>query len=145
MSEKLNTYTLVNWLGQPNSDYWVRSGGVFWIQHTGGRVPKSSSDKIKRTVKAKDFFDLDWSVTGTLKPDSDIGWLEPSGKFWGCDYQCHDALALLVLKKEVKEIESLRWIRVDGENDFRFSGHGRLTAEQRNWLSAHGGVLKDWM
>jgi hypothetical protein len=87
------------------------------------------------TTLARDYEELDHSKTGLLKPDSVDGWLSPEGRFFGCDYYRHDAVAQLILKQTVTDLERQGWLRVTGY----WIVSGRCaTAPQRNWASRFG-------
>lgn len=47
-----------------------------------------------------------------LKPDSETGWVDPKGRFWGCDFHAHDWLAHALLRTFPFDLEQLNWARV---------------------------------
>jgi len=111
----------------------------------GGYSFLGGDDVIYETVEAKSFEDLDWSKTYLNQPDSDAGWLDRNGRFYGCDSRDHDACAWFLLKKKVSELEKTGWVRVYGPPEcyLTWTVQGRLSAEQRNWLSRRGYVIRD--
>lgn len=136
MNEATN-YVLLKQKGQPYA-YWWEDDGDRWVNFNGGWWPKSETDTILERAVAENFEDLDHMKADWLRPDSESGWLSPEGRFYGCSYSYHDLVAWLILKKDVGELERSGWARVlgrttDGIYCLRF-----LTAEQRNWCSAHG-------
>lgn len=96
--------------------------------------------------------ELDWHGTNIDQPDSEIGWLDRDGHFYGCGHSQHDRYAELLLKTTTGELNERGWVHISDSPgcgifgswrlsfDFRRSG-GRLSAEQRNWLSRNGHVL----
>jgi len=79
------------------------------------------------------------------RPNSDVGWLSPDGKWIGCAPRMHDHVAYHLLQKEVSELEVQGWCRVYGihSNPQFIRWEGRLTAEQRNYLLSMGYTVGD--
>ena len=130
--------------------YWVRDVGssTYWMNMMGGMIPKEKGDTIMATKVVDRYEDLDWSMTGFVTKNTACGWLSPAGKWYGCDFENHDAVATLVLKQTVKELEHEGWVRVEGRKSNCPGGYSwfceiRLTPEQRNWLSHEGHTVKD--
>ena len=134
----LKTWRLVDWgvgyywLEDRGNENWYHSNGISYFS----KIPKR--DKIKETVKAEYYDDLDHTKTDLLRPDSNMGWLDRYGKFYGCGYMEHDTVAYLILHKEIKELEKQGWVRVDGDGEYRYSASIDMSAEQKNWLSLKG-------
>ena len=133
----------------------IKKEGRKFISYMGGYNFGCKDDEILETVEAEDFESLDWSKTTLLIPDSDAGWLDRNGKFYGCRSEDHDVLAYFYLKKDVSELEKEGWVRVYGGPDTRASWvqsgwvqGGRfdmkLSADQRNWLSLQGHEIGEW-
>jgi len=115
-------------------DAWIWIGGGYCLVNDGWEVIE--------TVEAEDWDDLDWSYL--VRPDSQSGWLSPSGRFTGCGYSEHDFVAAMVLKKEPSDMEQWGWVRIYGKTggiDDWVKPGGRLTDDQRNWLSREGYVV----
>ena len=68
----------------------------------------SREDKF---ISASSWNDLPWEEV-YLKPNSKLGWLSPSGEFFGCDYRDHDNLATYVLGFSERELESKGWVKI---------------------------------
>lgn len=118
-----------------------------WGSTAGGFCPIGEEDKVLEEIYLADDEELDWTKTYLNMPDEDetAGWLDRNGKMYLCDSQKHDQFADLILKKTVSQLEKTGWCRVYGVTSTpQFSCHKRLSAEQRNYLSANGFVMKDW-
>lgn len=132
---------------------WLMDGGEYWVNSGGGRCPKKPNDVIHEgPAYVESDEDLDWSQTYLNDPESNSGWLSPSGEWHGCDSQHHDTVARLILRKTVDELEKEGWCRVYGQYseeyrkkhaDPEFLCQRHLTPEQRNWLQLHGYYLED--
>lgn len=55
--------------------------------------------------------DLPWKDV-LIKPDSNLGWISPSGEFFGCDYRDHAKVAELVLNSSERELEARGWVKI---------------------------------
>ena len=94
--------------------------------------------------EANGWDDLDYSYL--LQPNSKYGWIDRDGKFYGCDYTHHSALAERVLKKSERELEKLGWIKVFADFnggiawyiDFDQGIRGRVTEAQVKTLIDRG-------
>lgn len=129
-----------------SAPYWMIDRGRYWENVSGGRSPKSDTDKVfeRSEIEDFDFPALDWTKTGYNKPKGECGWLSPAGVFYGCDYHEHDMLAYLVIKKPVSELEEEGWVRVDrldGHYPITFRCRTDPTEAQAKWLSARGHKL----
>lgn len=142
------TYSLVKYRAAGSGDNavyittWVEDGGRMWRFYTGGHFPKSTSDTVLETRQVSDLRELDWEKTSLLHPSSNSGWLSREGRFYGCMTKDHDKVADLILHKEVGELEKTGWVRVYSASEWVC--YQRLSAEQRNWLSAHGHTVEDY-
>jgi hypothetical protein len=130
--------------------YWVRDIGSsnYWMNTAGGMIPKGKSDTILDTKIVEDHGELDWSVTGYLISDTTCGWLSPDGKWYGCDFENHDLIADLILKRSRRELDRAGWVKVYSRKSNSPGGYSwecerRLTPEQRNWLSHEGHTVRD--
>lgn len=119
--------------------YWVEksANGEYFINRNEGRVPTYNAT-VHKTEIAKSYFELDWNDTYLCEPNSDAGWLDRNGVFYGCPYEYHDDYCYLVLKKSTPEIESAGWVRVENKREFQYMSKIGVSAEQKNWLSFHG-------
>jgi len=129
---------------------WFEDGVSRWVNHSGGGFEKSpDKEEIVDECHAEDIFELDWTRTTYNRPDSEIGWLAPDGRWHGCGSQDHDFVAEMILKMPTREAEKTH-VRVDGPRCVEMGGPGwrfqgrRLTAEQRNWLSLRGYKVEDF-
>lgn len=127
------------------------SGNMAYLNFAGAGMDEKGHEKVRFEVRAESFDDLDWSETALVQPDSEAGWLDRGGRFYGCFDAHHDYCARYLLKKEVGELEKTGWVRVYGkgiEMEWFLGGvctkSLRLSAEQRNWLSTNGYVVRDF-
>jgi hypothetical protein len=126
-----------------NAPYWVEDNGSYWMNHAGGRIPKSSSDKIlERVAIDGDFEALDWTKTDLINPNSEAGWLSPEGKFYGCEWMKHDLIARYILKKKVEYLMNTNWVRIQDKNNYVC--YKELTQSQIDWMYQHGYDFKKW-
>jgi len=121
--------------------YWYRDGDSEWLRNNGGSVPKHDDDLVIETMGADRFEDLDWTKTGYVDPDAKTGWMDRAGRFYGCDESDHTSYAYWVLKRDEKELEDIGWVRILSHTEFVCCR--RLSAEQRNELSARGYLVQD--
>lgn len=130
---------------QRNHDfaYWWEDCGHRFENENGGGFPKlPMCYEIIETAEAECYEDLDHTKTGLLQPDSKAGWLSPDGEFYGCFYASHDALAELVLKTAVCELEKTGWIRVAGARAV-LSCDRFPTDAQRDWARDHEHKIRE--
>jgi len=120
---------------------WFIDGGDKWHNYAGGFCPKSNDDEVLQTAEADDIHDLDWTLTDMISGKWDSGWIDRSGRFYGCNSQMHDTVADLVFNKTVKELEDQGWVRVYSKDEWICMK--RLSAEQRNTLSRKGHIVND--
>lgn len=100
-------------------------------------------------VEADSWYDLDWSHL--LKPDSPYGWIDRDGKWYGCGYQNHSAVAEFVLGKTERDLEESGWVklyrRYNGETDWYMESdqgiRNRITQAQIKTLKEHG-IYEKW-
>lgn len=79
----------------------------------------------------------------TIDKEHKIGWLSPEGRHYPCSHCEHITLAQHLGSGEIR-LEADGWVKVALEQeDGYFCNRRMLTAEQRNWLSLNGYVLKD--
>lgn len=123
--------TMLYWWEDAGHQYLNSAGGGF--QKVGGR----GFDEIVERVEAECYEDLDHKKTSLWKPESDTGWLSPTGEFYGCSYADHDRLAELVLKTAVCELEKTGWIRVPRQRAVLYCDLFPTDA-QRDWARDHG-------
>lgn len=87
--------------------------------------------------------DLPWKEV-YLIPDSNLGWISPSGEFFGCDYREHDNLATYVLNSSERELEVKGWVKIyscDGPQWYHEDL--RPTEEQKRVLREKGFELDE--
>jgi len=127
---------------------WFEKKGENWVVTSGGRFLQSYKDKILETQEANDYHELDWKKTSVYKPESDAGWLDREGNFYGCNSRQHDLVADLFFNKTIGELTRMGWIRVyDKEqwscdwnegSDIENGLPTRMTQAQYDWLISHG-------
>ena len=88
--------------------------------------------------------DLPWKDV-SIKPDSNLGWISPSGEFFGCDYCDHAKVAELVLNSSERELEARGWVKIylcyDGVQWYH--ENLRPTEEQKRVLREKGFELDE--
>lgn len=77
----------------------------------GGRQTEWDLTKAE-IVEAKDWQHLDWSGTCLYDNTLKTGWLNPEGKFFGCDYRNHSSQANYVHGKRERDLELEGWIKL---------------------------------
>ena len=134
-----------------NADGTKRDNGWWRISEDGKHLINAyggwhdytpSSDDI--IAEADSWDDLDWSHL--LKPDSPYGWIDREGKFYGCSYSNHDAVAERILHSNDRVLEEQGWIKVyrasTGETvwytDWRYCRSGGITEAQEKTLEEKG-------
>lgn len=124
-----------------NMSNWFKLVGNTLINCRGGRKPYSiANDIILEEVYADEFEDLDWSKTWLNDSDSEYGWLDRDGNFYGCGYESHDLSSYFLFKCEVGELEEKGFVRVS----YDYQCRKRLSVEQKNWLILHGYKIKEY-
>jgi len=141
---------LKHWVGDKKNGflfgpYWFwDSGDTIWYQDKNSPVhfvKDEETDKILcEDSPDKEYEDLDHTKTALLKLDSEAGWLDRSGRFYGCSSYEHDTVAWLILHESVAVLEEAGWVRIYGIDEHYCSK--RLSPEQRNWLSKHGHAIE---
>lgn len=69
-------------------------------------------------VEADDFYHLNWEGTDLLNKNSQYGWLDREGNFYGCAFEFHELQAVFLHKKKGGELEKLGWIHISALNKF---------------------------
>ena len=77
-------------------------------------------------AEAESIHNLDWSDSLLLCKNLRTGWLNPEGKFFGCEPWCHRLQAEIIHGKSERELEEDGWIRIT-YNIFP-NGEKKLTA-----------------
>lgn len=88
--------------------WWKLENGVCYNRYGGQHQYYTAEGDI--IMEAEDWSDLDWSYL--IEPESDLGWISPDGKFYGCDYRNHALMAEMYFKKSEKQLEHEGWIKV---------------------------------
>ncbi len=99
-----------------------------------------AKDLVIEVAEAHHLTQLDWRKTPFQNDELATGWLSRDGRFYGCPSVHHDVIAFCVLGIKVSDLENMGWTRVYSD---RFTCEKRLSAEQRNWLSANGHKVYD--
>jgi len=120
---------------------WYEDDGDKWQNYMGGWCPKSDNDIVLKTQEAEDIHELDWLKTSLINDKGTSGWLNRSGRFYGCNSQAHDLVADLVFNKSVKEMEYEGWVRIYDET--AFACMKSMSPEQRNYMLDKGYKLVD--
>ena len=91
-----------------NNFWWELENGFIYNRVGGHTVydPETAGP----IVEVENFEDLDWSCL--IKPDSNLGWVSPDGRFYGCDYTDHADVADLYFKKSERELEDEGWVKI---------------------------------
>jgi len=88
-------------------------------------------------VEAKSWFDLDWKGTTVYSDIYYTGWLSPNGKFFGCDYECHEEQAMFVHKTNLTDLEEKGFIKITKKlrtNEYIVLNDCNVTLQQYNWF-----------
>ena len=136
-----------NYTGKPR---WVTKDenkfGEIWINVIhGGWCTKNKNDKI---LKIADYPDKDSFIdyyrqeiySYLIKEDSDLGWLSPDGRFYGCDWADHEMVATEYFgRRDACELEKEGWVRVfrSVETKEPVYAQYKITEYQRVWLEDH--------
>lgn len=94
-------------------------------------------------AEVNDWDDLDYSYL--LKPDSEYGYIDREGNFYGCDYHEHSDIAELYLKTTERELEEKGWIKIYRSHNHKttyYYEHNLTeaqikTLEEKNLLKDH--------
>ncbi len=143
--------------------YWVFDGGHYWETPEGNHFYKSDDDTILETILVENVAkELDWSKATIFDPDSPAGWLDPDGRFYGCEdtYQ-HGALCYWYFDTWEGDLEKRGWVRLKGKpkiedgHDWgyyfcnggsfanRWVARRQMTPLQKKFLSDRGHLIKD--
>jgi hypothetical protein len=95
-------------------------------------------------VEVEKFDDLKWYGTNLYDNKYDTGWLDRSGKFYGCAYEYHEEQAAFVHKMSEEKLEEKGFIKITRDVNLNsliayFSGDSydknmRPTKAQENYL-----------
>lgn len=123
--------------------WWVElAEDGMYTNDAGGRMcTEAKSFTVHEKVRAACFQELDWSGTYLVDSDSDAGWLDREGRFYGCPREGHDDYAYYIFEKSVRELEETGWVRIYHAE--LYVHEKPLSAEQKNWLSSHGHTVFD--
>jgi len=132
---------------------------VVWVNLSGGEWFPRHTDTVLQTQRAAKFQNLDWRGTYINQTDSDTGWLSPEGTFYPCRRENHDLYAYFILRMEPEDLNRENWVSVkpsffgtDTWRNSRVFPYGEncdvelgkpLTQPQREWLIAHGHVVRE--
>lgn len=92
-----------------NGGWWEYNEDLERIEnrHGGWNSYIPTSDEV---VEVDSWEDLDWSCL--LDSDSPIGWVSPTGDFYGCDVRAHEDVAYWVLHSSERELELKGWVKI---------------------------------
>ena len=124
-----------------DNGWWKISENGKYLENRSGGYHGYTPREDDIIVEVDDWDDLDYSYL--LKPDSPYGWIDRDGKFYGCDYRHHNALAIYVFRKDDEE-DLIRegWVKVYRDfqgkicayYDWSLGVRGRLTEAQEKTL-----------
>jgi hypothetical protein len=131
--------------------YEVSECGTRLINWSGGWQSIEGAEIVKRT-QANGFRHLDWSGTILDDPSQDAGYLDRGGRFYGCPTRLHISCATYRLRKDATALDDEGWVHIygpprpgsDTEYERNWICMKTLSAEQRNWLSGKGYIVRDW-
>lgn len=72
-----------------------------------------------------------------LRESLEYGWIDPTGRFYGCDFGSHDNI-VHAMGREVYEVEEDGWVRVADAYWTQASVTKRLTPRQKSTLTLIG-------
>jgi len=135
--KSMSTYALCK-LSPGCDTAWYLDCGDRWMTASGYYRQKSSDNQIIETAEAGRYEDLDHTKTDLLVPDSKWGWLSPSGQWYGCNFESHDVVAALILRKPQDQLDREGWIRVTEIIDDAIGCNREPTEAQRTWAFDNG-------
>lgn len=96
-----------------------------------------------RFISVSHWDDLPWKDV-LINPDSELGWISPSGEFFGCDYRDHEKVAEYILNSSERELEKQGWVKIYSCDGLQWY-HERLhpTEEQKCVLREKGFELDE--
>lgn len=87
--------------------------------------------------------DLPWKDI-LIKPNALLGWISPSGEFFGCDYHDHEIVAEYVLNSSERELEKQGWVKIYSCDGLQWYHENlRPTEEQKRVLREKGFELDE--
>ena len=87
--------------------------------------------------------DLPWKDV-LIKPNALLGWISPSGEFFGCDYRDHEKVAEYVLNSSERELEKQGWVKIYACDGLQwYHENFRPTEEQKRVLREKGFELDE--
>ena len=87
--------------------------------------------------------DLSWKDI-LIKPNASLGWISPSGEFFGCDYRDHEKVAEYVLNSSERELEKQGWVKIYSCDGLQWYHENlRPTEEQKRVLREKGFELDE--
>lgn len=88
-------------------------------------------------VEANSWFDLDWKGTKVYSDAYLTGWVSTDGEFYGCDYEYHNAQALLIHKCSLRELEEKGFIKITKKlrsDEYAVLNTTKINAMQFKWF-----------
>lgn len=96
-----------------DNGWWEIIGNKVYNICGGYHDYKPSEDDI--IVSANDWDELDWSCM--LEDDSQYGWVDVHGRFYGCDYMKHNEVAEMYFKCTERELENAGFVKIYRDYD----------------------------
>ena len=127
-----------------NNGWWEYNEDLERIENSYGGW-NSHTPTPEEIVEVSSWEDLDWSCL--LDPDSPVGWISPSGEFYGCDCRAHEEVAYWVLHSTERELEVKGFVKIyfdtfSHKYDW-YSNRLYLTPAQKHVLEDKGFVIED--
>lgn len=107
--------TMPSWCRRGDDGVWYDLQGLAKPEYRSGTVLLHLDvDGIDEVVDHPDAIAVErpLALKLLLKPRSECGWVDPKGRFWGCDFHAHDRLAHALLRTFPNDLELLNWARV---------------------------------
>ncbi len=108
---------------------WFTASKTSWMSPLGKTINRFPKDKILESQEARDWGELNWIDTAIHQPDSQMGFIAPDGRYYGCTD--HHMFAYLFLRSNLEELGEAGWVKT-WWNSWQCSR--RLTPEQRRTL-----------
>lgn len=133
----MNKYLLID---KGDGSWWYEYRDGVCVTNEGEAFSPQDHNVIDEDVVSQKE-DLDWDKTCLDQPDSDTGWLDREGRWYGCLPGKHSLYARYVLRTTEPQLIDMGWIKVGMRminSRPTWIAEKHPSAGQRNWLSKHG-------
>lgn len=153
--DPVREFHLIRRKGTDNAPWWheyaphPHDGRMAYLNFQGAGAAVTDKEEVLKKAHVQYWTDLDWHGTDLERPGSEAGWLDRSGRFYGCGPESHDMYARYLLKKPIIDLENTGWVRVYGKGvelewSIGFRDGLRMSDEQKMWLDRNGYKVEEW-